>query len=88
MNGRRMFIYRTLAASGLLMPLLAGAAKLAKGDVQYQDRPKDGKDCDDCMHYVRGANGAPSTCKVVDGPISPHGYCLAFTRQPKSGTGT
>jgi hypothetical protein len=88
MNGRRIFIYRTLVASSLLIPLLAGAAKLAKADVQYQDRPRDGKDCDDCMHFVRGAQGTPSTCKVVDGAISPHGYCFAFTPKAKSGTGT
>jgi hypothetical protein len=87
MNGRRIFIYRTLAASSLLIPLLAAAAKFAKGDVQYQDRPKDGKDCDDCMHFVSGAKGE-SSCKVVEGPVSPHGYCLAFTPKPKSGTGT
>jgi hypothetical protein len=86
MNGRRIFICHALVASSLLIPLLAEAAKLAKGDVQYQDRPKDGKDCDDCIHFVGGANGTPSTCKVVDGPISPHGYCLAFTAKPKSGT--
>ena len=87
MNGRRVFIYRTLVASSVLIPLLARGAKLAKADVQYQDRPKDGRDCDDCIHFVRGAQGA-ATCKVVDGPISPHGYCLAFTPKPRSGTGT
>lgn len=88
MNARRVFIYRALVASSIFMPLIARAAKIAKADVQYQDRPKNGKDCDDCMHFVRGAKGGPSSCKVVEGPISPNGYCLAFTPKPNSGTGT
>jgi len=82
MNGRRVFICRALLAGGISLALrapVARAAKLAKADVQYQDRPKQGKDCDDCMHFLAGA---PPSCKVVEGAISPHGYCLAFTRKP------
>lgn len=73
------------------LPLLASvrsaraAEKLQKVDVKYQDKPKDGKDCDDCMHFVAGATPkAMGTCKVVEGTISPHGYCAAFTPKPKS----
>jgi len=63
----------------------ASAAKLGKTDVKYQDQPKAGKDCDDCIQFIAGASAkAPGTCKVVDGEISPHGYCLAFTPKPKS----
>ena len=81
MNARRVFIWRAglvalLAASGP-----ARAAKLSKGEVQYRDRPNSGKDCDDCIQFVPGANpGATGSCKVVEGAISPHGYCLAFAR--------
>jgi hypothetical protein len=81
MNRRRAFIGRALLAGGISLALrapIARAAKLAKADVQYQERPKDGKDCDDCMHFLPGP--IPS-CKVVEGAISPHGYCLAFTRK-------
>jgi hypothetical protein len=60
--------------------------KLAKADVKYQDRPNAGKDCDDCLQFIPGASAdASGTCKVVEGVISPHGYCAAFTRKPKSG---
>jgi len=44
-----------------VLPLLASfhsaraAEKLQKADVKYQDKPKDGKDCDDCMRFVAGA---------------------------------
>jgi hypothetical protein len=67
-------------------PARAEAAKLAKDAVKYVDQGNDpGKDCDDCMHYI-----APTTpqgtasCRIVDGPISPHGHCLAFTPGPKA----
>ena len=60
--------------------------KLGKADVKYQDKPNAGKDCDDCMHFIAGASASASgTCKVVEGQISPHGYCAAFTRKPKQG---
>ena len=81
MNGRRVFVCRAFLAGAiplLLQTPAARAAKLGKTDVQYQDRPKDGKDCDDCMHFLPGT---PPSCKVVEGAISPHGYCLAFTRK-------
>jgi len=58
-------------------------AKLKKEAVAYQDKPKGGKDCDDCIHFIPGKTvKALGTCEVVEGPVSPHGYCLAFT--PKS----
>jgi hypothetical protein len=58
-------------------------AKLAKSAVSYQDAPNGGKDCDDCLQFIAGKTEAgPASCKIVEGPISPHGYCLAFTPRP------
>jgi hypothetical protein len=56
-------------------------AKLAKDAVKYVDKGDvPGKDCDDCMQFVAPAKaGAPATCRIVEGPISPHGHCIAFT---------
>jgi hypothetical protein len=61
------------------------AAKLAKAAVSYVDvGTAPGKDCDDCVQFVPGADAkAMGTCRIVDGPISPHGHCIAFT--PKAG---
>lgn len=60
--------------------------KLAKADVKYQDKPNAGKDCDDCLQFIPGKTAkANGTCKVVEGEVSPHGYCAAFTRKPKQG---
>ena len=63
----------------------AAEAKLAKSVVQYEEVGKDkGADCDDCAQFIPGKTAnAPGTCKIVDGAISPHGHCIAFT--PKLG---
>lgn len=74
-----------------LLPLLATmpkaiAEKLSKADVQYQEQPKAGKDCDDCIQFITDpARKDRGTCKVVAGAVSAHGYCLAFTPKPKNG---
>lgn len=60
----------------------AGAqGKLAKAAVKYVDQGNvPGKDCDDCLQYIAPAgSGDPARCRIVDGPISPHGHCIAFT---------
>ena len=76
----------TLAAVAQWLPTRAALAqaKLAKSAVAYQETAKNGKDCDDCIQFVAGASAqAPATCKIVEGPISPHAYCQAFTPKPK-----
>jgi hypothetical protein len=67
-------------------PARAQAAKLAKDAVKYVDKgDAPGKDCDDCMHYIAPASAREAaTCRIVEGPISPHGHCLAFTPKPKN----
>lgn len=62
----------------------AQTAKLAKEAVKYTDvGTVPGKDCDDCSQFVAAASlGESPTCRIVDGPISPHGHCIAFS--PKS----
>ncbi len=66
-------------------PAHAQAGKLAKDAVKYVDQGDvPGKDCDDCMHYIAPASvHDPATCRIVDGAISPHGHCIAFTPKPK-----
>jgi len=57
----------------------AAAAKMAKAALQYQDHPKDGAQCDKCVQFVPGKSAkANGTCKVVEGDISPKGWCLAY----------
>ena len=57
-------------------------AKANKQAMQYQDHPKNGQQCDSCMQFIPGANAkANGTCKVVDGPISPNGWCIAYVKK-------
>ncbi len=70
-----------LAAAGAA-PLLAltgseAQAKLAQTAVKYQTDPKDGKQCDGCNFFV-----APNSCKMVDGDISPTGWCSLWVKRP------
>lgn len=70
-----------IAAAGAA-PLLAltggeAQAKLAQAAVKYQTEPKDGHQCDGCIQFV-----APNSCKLVDGDISPTGWCALWVKKP------
>ncbi len=60
------------------------APKATKSAFQYQDKPKDGKKCVNCTLYIAAAKaGAPGQCKVVEGDISPDGWCIAYVEAEK-----
>ena len=67
-----------LAVGALARESTAQDQKIAQPMVQYQNGPKDGLRCDQCVHWV-----PPNACKLVVGPISPAGWCVAFG--PKEG---
>jgi hypothetical protein len=76
---RRMLL--KFAAAGLGAGVAARApaqAKIAPNLVQYQTTPKNGLQCANCLQFV-----APDSCKVVDGKISPTGWCAAFAAKAK-----
>lgn len=54
-------------------------AKGTKEQYRYQDTPKDGQKCSDCMHFLPKTN----ECRMVKGSISPDGYCKAFYVDPR-----
>jgi hypothetical protein len=85
---RRILLKRTgLAALGMaaapwLARSAAAQAKATKQAMQYQDHPKNAQQCSTCMQFVPGAKpDADGTCKVVDGPISPKGWCVAYVKK-------
>ncbi len=51
-------------------------AKASKAAMKYQDHPNGDQKCSNCMQFV-----APTSCKVVDGSISPNGYCIAWVKK-------
>ena len=75
-------VLATAAAIPLvLLSAPAAATKLAKSDMHYQDRPNDGKRCAECTAFITDPSAAAGACKVVNGPISPDGWCMAFSRK-------
>jgi hypothetical protein len=54
--------------------------------LQYQDTPKDGKQCSGCVQFVPGKTPKDKGgCKAIPGDteIIPNGYCAAFVAAPK-----
>ena len=51
--------------------------KVSQAQAQYQDKPKNDQQCDNCMQFE-----APSSCKLVEGTISPKGWCLFYVKKP------
>jgi hypothetical protein len=52
----------------------AQAKKTSQSTAKYQDTPKDGLECDMCTLFQ-----APNACQVVEGAISPKGWCALFS---------
>jgi High potential iron-sulfur protein len=68
------------ALGGLLLAQTAVAdAKGSKAQFKYQATPNKGQQCSQCSLFIAGSSAkADGTCKVVDGSISPTGWCTAF----------
>jgi hypothetical protein len=50
------------------------ALKISASAAGYQDHPNGDKQCGKCLQFL-----PPSSCKIVDGTISPLGYCRIFS---------
>jgi hypothetical protein len=80
---RRTIVLRGVAcaagATALLAPArYAHAAKFPQTSpvVAYQDSPKDSHQCDGCIQWQ-----PPNACQVVDGTISPSGWCKLWAKK-------
>jgi hypothetical protein len=63
------------AGGGALLAASAASAqsKVSQKLAQYQGAPKGTARCDGCQQWA-----PPSGCKVVEGKISPSGWCVLF----------
>jgi len=50
--------------------------KASKDAMKYQDHPDGDQSCSTCMQFA-----PPSSCKVVEGAVSPNGYCIAWAKK-------
>lgn len=53
------------------------SAKISKVQVKYQDKPNGKQHCAVCNNFI-----APDACRLVEGKISPSGWCTLFTAKP------
>lgn len=70
---RRALLRAALAAGCMLCLPQVGRAqsgKVSKTQAKYQDKSKGNQNCSKCLHFV-----ADNTCKVVEGKVSPQGWC-------------
>lgn len=86
---RRRFVMMSTAvlAGGVLGARGAQAQTNAalRSALKYQDQPKGDQRCNNCLHWVPGANpSAKGGCKVIpnDSQISPTGWCTAWVAAP------
>jgi hypothetical protein len=74
--------------SFIVLPALAAAtgvaradgSKASQGSMHYQTTPNGSARCATCKFFIPGTDASASgSCKIVDGSISPNGYCMAYT---------
>lgn len=66
-------------AVALTFPARADSSKSSKDAMHYQTSPNGDKQCSGCKFFAPGQTAdADGTCQIVDGSISPHGYCMAY----------
>ncbi|SDG83282.1 high-potential iron-sulfur protein [Nitrosomonas sp. Nm132] len=92
MNHQKKFSRRKiikLMALGATVPFVSAftdqvkAAKASKEAMQYRNNPNGKEKCSNCMQFIPGKTPEVSgECKVVEGSISPEGWCNAYA--PKS----
>lgn len=78
---RRTLLRAALTAGCMLcLPVVgrAQSAKVGKAQAKYQDGPKGNQNCGKCLHFV----AADSSCKVVEGKVSPQGWCQLWVVKP------
>jgi len=78
---RRTVVIRSLTAcaagaAAALAPVKEAAAKMAQKAVEYQDTPKGDQECSNCSLFQE-----PNSCTLVDGEISPKGWCKFWVKK-------
>ena len=79
----RRVVMRSALAVGcsLWMPIALSATatgeKVPQASVQYQPKPKGDQKCASCMNFIAGS----STCKLVEGQVSPQGWCSLWVKK-------
>jgi hypothetical protein len=83
-SSRRAFIKTVAAAAAATCGTCVAASaedykpqaqkKLTQAAARYQDHPQGSQSCSSCPYFA-----APNSCVVVEGEISPGGWCPIYT---------
>jgi hypothetical protein len=65
-----------VAAAAEVVSQATAQEKISQPDAKYQGTPKCDQRCDGCMLFQ-----PPNACKVVQGEISPSGWCQLFVKK-------
>ena len=63
----------TLIAAGMSRPARAAPKKFTQQQAKYQSVPKNGQRCQNCSLWQ-----SPNACQVVEGTVSPAGWCMLY----------
>jgi hypothetical protein len=81
---RRAMLRNVSAGGAVILGTVIGTCRMAEAQtkatkqaVSYQDKPHDDQRCDNCLQFE-----PPSACKVVEGSVSPSGWCLIWAKKP------
>jgi hypothetical protein len=67
-------------AALLRAPAIADASKASQASMHYQSTPNGDMHCAICRFFIAGKDAASAgSCQIVDGSISPNGYCMAYS---------
>jgi hypothetical protein len=79
LSGRTIIVRSVACAAGaasLLGPVTEASAKMAQKIAEYQETPKGDQQCSNCSLFQE-----PSACTLVDGEISPAGWCKFWVKK-------
>lgn len=73
---RRNMIAAAMTVAASLAASRAGGqtGKISQAQAGYRPRPNNGQSCGACVHFM-----PPGACGLVDGDISPQGWCPLFS---------
>jgi len=73
----RLFTAVAVGGSAISFATLAEAqSKTDKTTAKYQDKPNNGQSCSQCNFFR-----PPKACQLVEGDISPTGWCSYFAKK-------
>ena len=77
---RRTIVTGSVAGAAGVAVLLSlvteASAKMAQKAVEYQDTPNGDQECSNCSLFQE-----PNACTLVDGEISPKGWCKFWVKK-------